>query len=77
MATSAQEKVNDVMKKFKNQDYELMWRRIDAAVARVNNNAHWMTHQSDQDNQSFWNFNGVELAVRDATSALHIIIKNS
>ena len=29
-----------------------------------------------QDNQSFWNINGVELAVRDATSALHIIIKN-
>jgi hypothetical protein len=64
------------MKNFKKQYFDLMLRRIDAAVARVNNNAHWMTHQSAQDNQNFWNINGVELAVRDATSALHIIIKN-
>ena len=65
------------MKKFKNQDYELLWRRIDAAVARVNNNAHWMTHQSAQDNQDFWNFNSVELAVRHAVHGLYTIIKNS
>ena len=76
MATSAPEKVNDVMKKFKNQDFDLMLRRIDAAVARVNNNAHWMMRQSAQHNQSFRNIEGVELEVHDATDALHIIIKN-
>jgi hypothetical protein len=64
------------MKNFKKQDFDLMLRRIDAAVARVNNNAHWMTHQSDQDNQSFWNTDSLLQAVYAATDALHIIIKN-
>jgi len=64
------------MKKFKNQDFDLMLRHIDAAVARVNNNAHWMMRQSAQHNQIFWNIDSVLQEVHDATDALHIIIKN-